>query len=313
MKNNICLKSVAYAVGSRQLDVPTMLQALGRDDLVEKIGFSSLRKLDLEKGESELDLVQTSFDRLVENVGPILDNIELLICISQNQPHGGLPHFSALVHNKLGLRQDCFVFDVGLGCSGFVEGWNILESVMELNGLSTGLLVTCDCYSRVIDENDVNTAPLFGDGAASALFMRGGPGFRSKSWSRGISSSKAGGLIVQQSSLAMNGREVLNMAIGPALRSLKYLLGSQGLDKQTNLDSLVLHQGSKYVVDTLAERAGLLDISVGLPSRSFGNLVSSSVPACLADCWSSLGKSSVLGGFGVGLSWSFMHMEYVND
>ena len=95
--------------------------------------------------------------------------IDCLVVVTQNPDGDGLPHTSAIVHAKLNLKTSCAVFDISLGCSGYVYSLSIIKSFMESNSLKNGLLFTCDPYSKIIDINDKNTSMLFGDAATVTM------------------------------------------------------------------------------------------------------------------------------------------------
>ena len=165
------------------------IQAIGRyippqrnsnADLVEKFGFppdfldskigvqtTSKKAADEETSDLAVKAVRNLADKLGD--GFDLAAIQCLVLVTQNPDGGGLPHTSAIVHKKLGLPPRCFAFDISLGCSGFVAGLAAITGFMQMTGLTRGLLVTADPYSKIIDPEDRNTVLLFGDGAAATL------------------------------------------------------------------------------------------------------------------------------------------------
>ena len=74
------------------------------------------------------------------------------------------------MHEKLSLPLSCAVFDISLGCSGYVYGLSVITSFMKENEFKSGLLFTADPYSKVMNNDDKKTATLFGDGATVTLF-----------------------------------------------------------------------------------------------------------------------------------------------
>ena len=75
------------------------------------------------------------------------DWIECLVLVTQNPDDQGLPHTSAILHNKLKLKSTCSVFDISLGCSGYVHGLSIIKSFMDLiNGRAAPAVVS---YKKV--------------------------------------------------------------------------------------------------------------------------------------------------------------------
>ena len=42
---------------------------------------------------------------------------------------------------------------------------------MQENDINSGILITTDAYSKVMDKSDSKTNPLFGDGATASLII----------------------------------------------------------------------------------------------------------------------------------------------
>ena len=73
----------------------------------------------------------------------------------------------------------------------------------------------------------------------------------------------------------------------------------------------ILHQGSKYIVSTLAKRLKIDSKKVPFEASDYGNTVSSSIPLILENIESEA-KTVVLSGFGVGLSWGSVVLNKVS-
>jgi 3-oxoacyl-[acyl-carrier-protein] synthase-3 len=71
-----------------------------------------------------------------------------------------------------------------------------------------------------------------------------------------------------------------------------------------------LHQGSRYIVETIAGRLGVDLDRVPVVMQDTGNTVSSSIPLVLRPMVGDRGKRRVVvSGFGVGLSWATMLLD----
>ncbi|MFT5440708.1 MAG: 3-oxoacyl-[acyl-carrier-protein] synthase-3, partial [Alphaproteobacteria bacterium] len=65
------------------------------------------------------------------------------------------------------------------------------------------------------------------------------------------------------------------------------------------------HQGSRFIVDTIAQRLKLDPAKVPFMAAEYGNTVSSSIPMMLDDLMKDAKNNTmVLCGFGLGLSWA---------
>lgn len=261
--------------------------------------------------EDTSDMAVKALERLLEQTGLAREAIELLVVVTQN-PDSNLPHVSGLVHGKAKLSLDCAAFDVSLGCSGYVYGLSVLQSFLAGNGLSRGVLITCDPYSKVIDPADKNTVLLFGDAATATLVgpaqvLECGP------FLFGTQGDMTGALVCKDGTLHMNAREVFNFAATTVPRHIEKLLNKANLTKD-EVDCYLFHQGSRYIVETLAKRLGLDRDKVRMDIEETGNTISSSIPILLQrELAAKTTKTFVLCGFGVGLSWASCVCKRVGD
>jgi 3-oxoacyl-[acyl-carrier-protein] synthase-3 len=197
------------------------------------------------------------------------------------------------------------VFDISLGCSGFVYGLQILKGFMDASGFKNGVLVTADPYSKIINTNDRATTLLFGDAATASLLSSDGI------WdlSRPLMCSDGSGadnIVVKDGKFQMNGRQVFNFAATEIPKQIKALLEQEQLS-EADIDSYCLHQGSAGILDTIARRFPEVKDKFINKLALTGNTVSSSIPLLLED---ELDKPEInkilISGFGVGLSWASM-------
>ncbi len=269
--------------------------------IVNKIGMLRLARKSQEQKTSDLAMFAT--EKLFLENDLLRDDIDCLILITQNPDDKGLPHSSAILHNKLNLNSSCSVFDISLGCSGYVHGLSVLKSFMESNGFSNGVLVTADPYSKIINTDDRDTAMLFGDGATATWLSNDFPLWKIGPFDFGIDSSNYNALKVKDDNfLYMNGREVFNFAATSVPDSIYRVLLKANITIQ-DIDLVLLHQGSKYIVETLARRMKT-ESKTPFAAADIGNTVSSSIPMLLYSAIKDSDKFIVLSGFGVGLAWA---------
>lgn len=268
--------------------------------LANKIGV--LRRAIKAGDEDTSDMALEALERLIVRQGILREEIQALVVVTQN-PDSNLPHVSGLVHGRANLSPDCAAFDISLGCSGYVYGVSVLQAFLAANGLSKGVLITCDPYSKVIQPEDKNTVLLFGD-AATATLVGLDPVLECSSFIFGTQGDLTGALACRDGRLQMNGREVFNFAVTTVPTNIKKLFGKAGLEKD-KVDAYIFHQGSRFILETLTTRLGLDRSKVRMDIEDTGNTVSSSIPILLQrELTNSDVKIIVLCGFGVGLSWA---------
>lgn len=279
------------------------------DFIKEKIGV--LHRAKKKENEKASDLCLKAYKDLVSKKTIDPNEIECCIVVTQN-PDYNIPHTSAIVHGALGLSENCACFDISLGCSGYVYGLSVISSFMNANGYRKGILFTADPYSEIIDENDKNTALIFGDGGTVSLLEADKPGLVSLGYDLG---SKGSGFknLINEDSLFMNGRMVFNFTAGVVPKSINKLLDKLDLEKN-QIDKWYLHQGSKYIVDNIKSRLGLDEDKVVFGMKNYGNTVSSSIPMLLSVNINDIkfGQKIGMSGFGVGLSWASAIFEKRN-
>ena len=253
--------------------------------------------------EETSDMCCRAFEALTSKVDILSDDIECLIVCSQNPDGSGLPHTSAIVHDKLGLQERIAAFDISLGCSGYVYSLSVMSSFMSANKMRKGFLFTADPYSKIVDPNDKTTSLLFGD-AATATLLSDCPALIIEKAVFGTRGKEHEALQCLNGRLQMKGRAVFNfslISVPPQIREVVQLAGCE-LD---DIDLFVLHQGSKFLVDQLTRRLRLDPGKVPSNLAQVGNTVSSSIPLILEEYVAEPAvKNIVISGFGVGLSWA---------
>jgi len=248
------------------------------------------------------DLCLDAFRNLVQEEKEFDVSDVDFICVCTENGDYQIPYTAAVVHGKLGLPSSCASFDVNQGCSGYVYTLTIAKNMMEANGLNKGLVFTADPYSDIIDENDKNTALLFGD-AATVTLMTTDPVLEIAAGvfeTYGLEYEK---LIKRAGQpLHMDGRAIFNMALRNVPSNLEKCLQQNGLSAD-EVDLWILHQASRYIIENLSKMMKLDPNKVPLRLEECGNTVSSTIPLVLKEyLHDSRVKTLAMSGFGVGLS-----------
>lgn len=253
--------------------------------------------------EGAFDLALKAFEDLQSRRPVNVDEIEVLVVVTQT-PGSAIPHVSAKLHGALGVPNNCACFDISLGCSGYVYGLNIVKALMEAQGFRSGLIFTSDPYSKIVAPDDRNTAMLFGDGATVTL-LSDHPEFQiGKTTMKTRGASYAELQTNEEGMLQMNGRAVFTFCAQNVPQDISEALEINHLNLD-EIDLFLVHQGSKFIVDTIRTRLKLPDEKMPFGAGHCGNTVSSSIPLMLAERFDSPEcRRIILSGFGVGLSWA---------
>ena len=291
----------------------------------DKIGVES--RAFLRGSETGRGLAKRACDELfARNPSLDSDSIRLLLFVTQT-PDYPLPHSSALLQDDIGLSTATACFDVNLGCSGYVYGLTIAKSMMVAEGMDAALVVTCDPYSKIMARDNRDVVALFGDGATATLLTPNGAG----SIGRGDYGTDGGGaknLILKgrggadpranldgtpvsenenaDQFLHMSGRAIFNFMMTCVPKSIDRCLEKNAIDIES-IDYFVFHQASRFLLETLADSLELPREKVIIDLADKGNTVSSTIPMVLSGMLERgelSGKTIMVSGFGVGLSWA---------
>ena len=181
---------------------------------------------------------------------------------------------------------------------------------MTSNNMTNGLLFTADPYSKVVDPADKNTSLLFGD-AATATWISSDYKYKCRNFSFGTIGKSYENLIVKNKILHMDGRGIFNFAAKCVPKDIEQLLQSAEMTMD-EVDLFLVHQGSRFIVDTIRKRLGVSPEKVPFDISEYGNTVSSSIPILL-EKWGGNNRRIVASGFGVGLSWASCLIECKGD
>lgn len=311
------MNSISFGISKIETYLPP--KKLSSEELATQFGFDlsfieekvGVKQLFVVDGEKTSDIAVRVMDQLLEAYPSLRTELDVLVVCTQT-PDYQLPQISALVQSRCKLHRNIASFDIGLGCSGFVYGLNIVESFLARNSLKNGVLITAETYSSIIDPADRNTKCLFSDGAAATLITRKGNiqagtsrfGTDGDFYDRLIVKPSEGGKGKQP--LFMDGRAIFEFAASTIPNEARLTCEANNVSTD-EIDFFIFHQASKFVLDTIAKKMKLQD-----PARMInalhvaGNTVSSSIPMALKATLAQHGGRDLrilISGFGVGLSW----------
>jgi len=298
----IGLAQIGCYIPEKKISNLTLLDKFETDEVFIRDKIGVVQRARKEPEEKASDLCIKAYDNLLSKQSIELEEIKCCVVVTQN-PDFNIPHTAAIVHGELGFSEDCASFDISLGCSGYVYALSIVTAFMQANGMEKGLLFTADPYSDIIDESDKNTALIFGD-AGTVTLLDVNAQLKPLAFDFGTKGSGYKNLI-NSDKLYMNGRAVFNFSAATVPVSINKLLDKLDLSKN-QIDRWYLHQGSKYIVDTITNRLDINKETVIFDMYEYGNTVSSSIPLLLSKDISKFqkGQKVALSGFGVGLSWA---------
>lgn len=216
-------------------------------------------------GTTAADLSFEAAEQLLERLGWARDSITGLIFVTQSPDHF-LPSSACLLHQWLGLSDQCAAFDMGLGCSGYPYGLYIAATMLKGGGHQRILMLHGETPSRFVDPTDHATTLLFSDsGSATAIEAGTGTGH----FVLQTDGSGHAGLIIRGGafrdrtpadprdlSLRMDGAGIFNFTIKrvpPLIHDTLALAGCAVGD----IDSYLFHQSNRFIMKHLMKKCGL--------------------------------------------------------
>ena len=120
------------------------------------------------EGESLTQFTVAAARQALERAGLKPEDIGL--CITATVTSDRLfPSQACLIHQELGLPEDCPAFDLSAGCTGFLYAMETAAAMLPRMNRPYALLVGGELLSRIVDMDDRSTCILFGDGAGAAV------------------------------------------------------------------------------------------------------------------------------------------------
>ncbi len=250
-----------------------------------------------------------------------------LIIVATITPDGAMPNAACKVQAAIGAT-NAMCYDINAACSGFMYGLQTAHAFISAGLLKHVLVVGAETLSKILDWNDRSTCVLFGDGAGAAVL---GPS------ENGILAIEGGADGVKGVALMLGNRPLVNPytkheAVQPyvemdgqavfkfAVRTIPHILNS--LSEKTNipledLDLILLHQANKRIIEAAARRLKLSEDMFPMNLDKYGNTSAASI-AILLDEVNKSGKLKngdkiALAGFGGGLTWAGLMLEWKKD
>ena len=328
-------------VGSRIVDIARYLpeSVLDNDSLAELFKDWTADKIYSKTGivqrhiaapdETAADMAVAAAQELFAQGTVAPGDVDFIVFCTQ-APDYILPTSACLIQDRLGLSKSVGALDVNLGCSGFVYALALANGLISSGAARCVLLLTADTYSKFIHPLDKSVRTLFGDAAtavavcadesarigpfvfgtdgsgATSLIVETGGCRTARSAETAIEAVDASGNVRSRDNLYMDGAAVLNFALREVPRVEKDLREKAGIEKDA-VDFYVLHQANQFMLEALRRKLGIPADKMPVYFETVGNTVSSTIPLVLDQMHKAnelAGRTIMLIGFGVGLSWA---------
>lgn len=315
------------------IDLPIFATKEDAQKVIASTGIERHRHV--EPGTTASDLSVKAVEKLLADMSWSAAEVDCLFYVCTSRDYIA-PQTACMLQDRLGLREDCFVMDLPLGCSGWVYGMSVITSMMQSGHFKKGLLIAAETNTRNRSMKDRSVRPLFGDAAtvtalkydaawdkpmnfvfgvdgkgASAIMTKFG-GMRNPTTVEALQEVEVEpGIVRKGTDMVVNGMDVFGFAIKRPPASLKELIATFNIDVDS-IDYLYLHQANKFIDEKIRKSIKVPPEKVPYCIQDFGNVTSASIPLTMVTqssaALSGEAKHCLIGGFGVGLAWASAEM-----
>lgn len=315
------------------IDLPIFATKEDAQKVIASTGIERHRHV--EPGTTASDLSVKAVEKLLDDMSWSAVDVDCLFYVCTSRDYIA-PQTACILQDRLGLREDCFVMDLPLGCSGWVYGMSVITSMMQTGHFKKGLLIAAETNTRNRSMKDRSVRPLFGDAAtvtaleydaawdkpmnfvfgvdgkgASAIMTKFG-GMRNPTTVEALQEVEVEpGIVRKGTDMVVNGMDVFGFAIKRPPASLKELIATFNIDV-ASIDYLYLHQANKFIDEKIRKSIKVPPEKVPYCIQDYGNVTSASIPLTMvtqtSEALSGAEKHCIVCGFGVGLAWASMEV-----
>ena len=265
--------------------------------------------------DSTSDMAAKAAKKAIEQAGIDPAQIDLII-LGTSSPDYCFPNGACEIQAKVGaVNAACF--DISSACTGFVFALSTAHAYISSGLYKTALVVGADLLSKLVDWTDRSTCVLFGDGAGAAVVTAAESGIiglnmHSNGAKGGVltcGSRSTGNFLLGKKPelgyMTMDGQEVFKFAVKQVPECIKEVLEETG-NTADDIDLFVIHLANYRIIESIAK--------FPVNMEHYGNTSGASVPILLDELNRAgklkQGDKLVLTGFGAGLTWGAMLLEW---
>ncbi len=317
---NVKISGLACAVPARRVETDSFIDHFGKDTVERFKKATGIKARHLSDGnQTASDLCYVAAKALMEKNNLTGDDIDAVIMVTQT-PDYKMPSTAYVLHKRLNIKQSCLVFDINLGCSGFVNGVYILAGLIESRTIDRALLLVGDVNTNHQISDDTSFTMMFGDAGSACIMERGEETIRGMIRSDGegfhtlitpVPGARFPQAVSQEGVVAskMDGDDVFLFTITKVPKLFKEFYKNFSCDRE-DFDYYVLHQANLMIVNQIAKKLKLDAQKVPVSLEEYGNTDGASIPIGIADLCEKIDENRTLNfitsGFGIGLSWGIV-------
>lgn len=284
---------------------------------------SGIKERRVAKEETTTSLAILAGKRALENAGIASEEIEVII-VATCTPDYFFPNTACQVQEAIGAKH-AVAFDLSAACSGFLFALSTAQAYIKGGIYQKALIIGAETMSKMIDWSDRSTCVLFGDGAGAAVVSAEETGVlelvqKSDGTGKGVLSCKARetrNLLNHESEtkgyLYMEGQPVFKFAVKTVPECVEEVLKKAEVKKE-EIRYYILHQANSRIIQSVAKRLKEPEEKFPMNLSLYGNTSAASIPILLDEMnrngMLNRGDKLVLSGFGAGLTWGAVLLEW---
>lgn len=259
----------------------------------------------------------------IESAGIDAKDIDAII-LATLSPERATPSMSCIVQANIGASK-ATCFDINAACSGFVYALNTADAYIKAGMCETVLVIGAETLSKMVNWKDRNTCILFADGAGACIVSKSDHGIinsithsdGSKGMSLKCKERSTRNFLVKKTEekhyIEMIGADILKFAVRKVPSCINLLLDNANCSKD-DVKYVILHQANQRIIDSVAKKLEMPIDKFPSNVEFCGNTSSASIPILLDEINRAglieIGDKIVLCGFGGGLTWGAMLIEW---
>ena len=296
--------------------------------IMSRVGIKERRILN-EEGLGTSYMARKAAKQLLQKTGTDPDSIDAIIVATSTADYK-FPSTASIVLGKIGLK-NAFAMDFSAACCGFLYTLDVAAGMIQSGRYKKIIVIGADKMSSIVDYQDRQTCPLFGDGAAAVLLEATEEEnigvmdnyFRTDGKGLPFLHLKAGGSVCPPSHFTVDhrlhylyqeGRTVFRYAVTSMSDDCVLIAERNGLNKD-NIRFIVPHQANIRIIEAVAKRLELPMEKVMVNIEHFGNTSAATIPLALSDNEPLLktGDNLILTAFGAGFVPGASYLKWAYD
>lgn len=325
--NNIKLSGMACAVPKNKVRPEDFKELFGEAEVEKFMSMTGIRETRrTSEFQTASDLGYKAAEELIKHKRINKSEIGALI-FGTVSPDYRRPSSAFVIQKRLGLSIETAVFDISLGCSSMIYGFQVVASMMCSSNINKALLIVGDTAGKTTYPKDRASIMLVGEASVAVLIEKledsepimaltrsdgngykylivPGGGYRNLNASREPEICTDGNERTLHHSF-MQGTSVFTFTISDVPKLIKDYLTLTNTSVN-DYDCFAFHQANLYILKQIAKKLQIPEDKMPLALEKYGNTSGASQVITLCEAYGGIKNkriNTLFCGFGVGLSW----------